>query len=61
MATLMYAVGTPVQGSNQRQTCVYFRPRTAYDTDYFRVVYGDGCSGTVSERNLLYTYVQICS
>lgn len=47
MQILMYAVATPVSGETNRKACVYFRPRTRGDRNYFRVIYGDGCSGTV--------------
>jgi hypothetical protein len=47
MQTLMYAVGTPIANSNQRNACVYFRPREASDTSYFKIQYGNGCSAIV--------------
>ena len=49
MQTLMYAVGTPIAGSTQRKSCVYFRPRQSGDTKYFKIQYGNGCSAHVSE------------
>jgi len=47
MQTLMYAVGTPIADSNSRKACVYFRPRQATDTVYFKIQYGNGCSANV--------------
>jgi hypothetical protein len=47
MNTLMYAVGTPIENSNQRTACVYFRPRQSTDKVYLKVQYGNGCSANV--------------
>jgi len=47
MQTLMYAVGTPIPDSLDRQVCVYFRPRQPTDTKYFKIQYGTGCSAHV--------------
>lgn len=47
METLMYAVGTPIPGSNNRSPCVYFRPKTFNDQYFVRITHGDGCSGSV--------------
>ncbi len=49
----MYAVGTPIPGSNDRNACVYFRPRQSTDRTYFKIEYGDGCSANVSTSRLL--------
>jgi hypothetical protein len=46
--TLMYAVGTPIEGETSRQPCVYFRPRLSNDENFVKITYGDGCSGTVN-------------
>ena len=46
--TLMYAVAAPIPGQTIRRTCVFFRPRQSSDKTYFKVVYGNGCSATVS-------------
>jgi hypothetical protein len=50
---LMYAVGTPIAGSESRQTCVDIRPKTSSDNDYIRFVYGGGCSANVSNHCLM--------
>jgi hypothetical protein len=47
MLILMYAVGTPIPGSDERSACVYFRPRQSTDRTYFKIVYGNGCSANV--------------
>jgi hypothetical protein len=47
MQTLMFAVGTPIANSQQRTTCVYFRPRQSTDKTYFKIQYGNGCSAHV--------------
>lgn len=48
MHTLMYAVGTPISGQTARRACVSFRPRQSSDRSYLKIIYGDGCSTTVS-------------
>lgn len=53
MQRMMYDVGTPIPGQTSRRTCVYFRPKQSQDRSYVRVIYGDGCSGTVRENILL--------
>lgn len=50
MQTLMYAVGTPIEGKSSRKTCVYFRPRLSQDKSYVKIVYGTGCSATVRNQ-----------
>jgi hypothetical protein len=47
MNTLMFAVGTPIANSQNRQNCVFFRPRQASDPVYIRIQYGQGCSAHV--------------
>lgn len=47
MLMLMYYVATPVAGTDTRNACVYFRPREATDTVYFKIQYGNGCSANV--------------
>jgi len=49
MNTLMYAVGTPIAGSNQRNACIFFRPRQSTDKTYFKIQYGNGCSAHVGQ------------
>jgi hypothetical protein len=48
MQKLMYDVATPVDGSDTRDACVYFRPRESTDKTYFKIQYGNGCSAHVS-------------
>ena len=48
MNTLMYAVGTPIEGETSRQACVSFRPRLSDDENFVKITYGSGCSGTVN-------------
>jgi hypothetical protein len=50
MNTLMYAVGTPVQGQTSRRSCVYFRPKLSNENNFVKIVYGTGCSGTVNNH-----------
>jgi hypothetical protein len=47
MQKLMHDVATPVDGSDTRDTCVYFRPRESTDKTYFKIQYGNGCSAHV--------------
>jgi hypothetical protein len=47
MQKLMFDVATPVPGANSRKACIYFRPRQATDTTYFKIQYGNGCSAHV--------------
>jgi hypothetical protein len=47
MNTLMFAVGTPIPNSEQRNACVYFRPRQSTDKNFFKIQYGNGCSAHV--------------
>ncbi|CAF1432477.1 unnamed protein product [Adineta ricciae] len=51
MHILMYAVGTPISGSEGRVPCVYFRPRGANDQAYLKIQYGTGCSAHVFIMN----------
>ncbi len=51
MRTLMYAVGTTIGRSKWRKMCVTFRPKTSSDQEYLRIVYGNGCSSTVSNHH----------
>lgn len=46
----MYAVGTPIPGTEGRACCVYFRPATSNDTQVLNIRYGNGCSASVSSR-----------
>jgi hypothetical protein len=48
MNTLMFAVGTPISGSQKRTACIYFRLREFTDTNYVKIQYGTGCSASVS-------------
>ena len=48
MNTLMYAVGTPIEGQSNRQACVYFRPANDGDAEVLKIKYGNGCSANVS-------------
>jgi hypothetical protein len=48
MQTLMYAVGTPKANTQERTTCVFFRPRQSTDKAFVKIQYGNGCSATVS-------------
>lgn len=47
MSTLHFAVGTPIEGRQDRQLCVQFRPRTENDAIFLQIDYGNGCSATV--------------
>jgi hypothetical protein len=47
MQRLMYDVATPVDGTDTRNACVYFRPRQSTDAVYFKIQYGNGCSANV--------------
>ena len=47
MQTLAYAVGTPVRGQTTRRPCISFRSKQIQDSAYLKIIYGDGCSGTV--------------
>jgi hypothetical protein len=59
MQTLMFAVGTPIANSQQRTTCVYFRPRQSTDKTYFKIQYGNGCSAHVSNFKAFRLSVEI--
>ncbi|CAF1341507.1 unnamed protein product [Adineta ricciae] len=47
MHRIMYDTGSPIAGSEARESCVYFRPRLHTDTTYLTIVYGKGCSAHV--------------
>jgi len=47
MQTLMFAVGSPIAGSQNRKACVHFRPRESTDKTFFKIQYGNGCSANV--------------
>jgi hypothetical protein len=53
MNQLMFDVGTPIPGQVARQTCVYFRPSQSTDKEVVKIQYGNGCSASVSQREVI--------
>lgn len=51
MQLIMYDTGSPIEGSQSRNPCVYFRPRVASDESFFTIRYGTGCNAHVRERH----------
>jgi hypothetical protein len=53
MNQLMFDVGTPIPGQSVRQVCVYFRPSQSTDKEVVKIQYGNGCSASVSQREVI--------
>jgi hypothetical protein len=48
MNQLMYDVGTAIPNETGRQVCIFFRPSQAGDKEILKILYGTGCSASVS-------------
>ena len=49
MHRIMFDTGSPIAGSEARESCIYFRPRLDSDTTYITIVYGRGCNAHVND------------